>query len=328
MNLSFIKTRNVLKKFSPKYFLAVTLLALMCVYLVFSTRYITVCMDSLQLFCFVVLPSMFPFFFATNLFTKLGVVDKFAEKISRFTGAVFHVNGLGAYAFFMSVLAGYPVGASIVSEYYKNGVIDKNNAQKMAIFSSTAGVTFVVCSVGTLMLGDAKKGGLIYLAHLLATLFTAFIFRGSVKPNAIKPQKNATQKNVLYDGMYSSVISIFMVGGFIVVFSILTAILSDVKLIDFFAQIFTALFRDETLSNGFVSGLLECTSGIKIMCQSKSPLVLPAVSFIISLGGLSVICQSAIYLNKTDISVKKFFCQKLVQASLAFVFCLLLTLIC
>ncbi|MCI6976113.1 MAG: hypothetical protein MR895_02065, partial [Clostridiales bacterium] len=86
------------------------------------------------LFWAAVLPALFPFFFFTRMLTGLGfpeTVGKFFEKPVKF---LFHTPPISAYIFFMSVLSGYPIGAKLISEFYKNGVINTEESKKNNCF--------------------------------------------------------------------------------------------------------------------------------------------------------------------------------------------------
>lgn len=90
--------------------------------------------DGVILFWAAVLPALFPFFFFTRMLTGLGfpeTIGKFFEKPVKF---LFHTPPISAYIFFMSVLSGYPIGAKLISEFYKNGVINTEESKKLLLF--------------------------------------------------------------------------------------------------------------------------------------------------------------------------------------------------
>ena len=83
-------------------------------------------------------------------------------------------------------------------------------------------------------------------------------------------------------------------------------------------KFFTLLFGEETLARGFVYGLVECTTGVGFAANSLSPLKIPAVGFLISFGGLSVMAQSLVFLKKAKIKTARFFLSKFLHAAFTF----------
>lgn len=61
----------------------------------------------------------------------------------------------------MSVLSGYPIGAKLISEFYKNGVINTEESKKIIAFSSTSAPLFVIGTLGVFMLDNVSYGVII-----------------------------------------------------------------------------------------------------------------------------------------------------------------------
>ena len=137
---------------------ALIILLLMCAVLINPERYLSSVKDGVILFWAAVLPALFPFFFFTRMLTGLGfpeTVGKFFEKPVKF---LFHTPPISAYIFFMSVLSGYPIGAKLISEFYKNGVINTEESKKIIAFSSTSAPLFVIGTLGVFMLDNVLYG--------------------------------------------------------------------------------------------------------------------------------------------------------------------------
>ncbi len=60
---------------------------------------------------------------------------------------IFNVPGIGAYAFIMGIISGYPVGAKIVTEFRKNGECSKVEAERLLSFSNNSGPLFIIGTV-------------------------------------------------------------------------------------------------------------------------------------------------------------------------------------
>ena len=90
-------------------------LAAMFLFAAFSDRYLSVVTEGIALWAAVVLPSLFPFFFLTALLTGLNAVSGLAARMTPVTKRLFRTPGQTAYAFAMSAVSGYPVGAKILA---------------------------------------------------------------------------------------------------------------------------------------------------------------------------------------------------------------------
>lgn len=62
--------------------------------------------------------------------------------------------GIGAYAFIMGIISGYPVGAKIVTEFRKNGNCSRAEAERLLAFTNNSGPLFIIGTVGVSMFGN------------------------------------------------------------------------------------------------------------------------------------------------------------------------------
>ena len=62
--------------------------------------------------------------------------------------------GIGAYAFIMGIISGYPVGAKIVTEFRKNGNCSRAEAERLLSFTNNSGPLFIIGTIGVSMFGN------------------------------------------------------------------------------------------------------------------------------------------------------------------------------
>lgn len=291
--------------------------------------YVSSAFEGIKLWAIVVLPSLLPFFFFTALLSKTGVTKKTAELLEKPCNVLFGTGGYAAYAFLMSVLSGYPVGAKIIGDLGENGLIDKDEATKMSAFCSTSGPLFIAGSVGTGMFGSAKAGRFLLLIHILSAIAVGVVFRfvRKSKPNEtrnfIPKISEKKSDNALYDCVFSSVVSIAVVGGFICVFYVLADIAENNNLLFPLLKAVEFLTGNPELSKAFSYGLIECTRGCKMLANcGLSTYSLTFASMLIAFGGVSVIAQSISFLKKAGVKISCFLSAKAVQTLFAAVFCL------
>lgn len=297
-------------------------------FIIMPGKYIKACQTGISLWAACVLPATFPFLFLTALITKLGYVNKISRFLSPATKKIFNLPGISGYVLLVSVISGYPVGAKIIADLKEGGAITSSEATKISAVASTSGPLFILGSVGTNMFSSVKTGAIILISHYLATILSGIILRGKKEQSAEKTfTPRADENEVLYSAMYNSVISVMCVGGFIAAFYTLSVMLEDMKILYPLSFIIDNLPFSDGLGGGISKGLIEMTSGCKELAASGNFLAVPSCAFIITLGGMSIIFQQLAYLKKAGVKTGFFILSKLLQATLAFIVCLLFSLI-
>lgn len=285
------------------------LLAAMVFFLSSPARYGKCVLDGVSLWAVSVLPATFPFLFLTALFTRLPLFGKAAEKISPVMGKVFRVSGTGGCAALLAALSGYPVGARGVLDLYESRRIDSSESFRLACLATTTGPMFLVGAVGGGMMGRPALGWLLLLCHFLAVWIVCFVLRFIGKPVKQAPVLyRAPQGDALYESLYSSVISILCVGGSIALFYAFGQMVTDI------------LPAMPPASTALVRGLLEMTAGCKLFSENVTPLSLAGCSFLVTFGGLCVLCQQIAFLSRAEVKTAPFLLVKLLQGLLAGVF--------
>lgn len=196
----------------------------------------------LLLFANSVVPALLPFFIATEILSHTNVVLKIGELFNRYMRPIFNVPGIGAYALVMGIISGYPVGAKIVTNFRNNGLCTKAEAERLLAFTNNSGPLFILGTVGITMFGNTEIGILLFITHLISSLFVGFLFRfwkynDKEKINAYKKSSsssaNITFSNlgeVLSDSILNAVHTIVIIGGFVVLFSVIISILNNLRI--------------------------------------------------------------------------------------------------
>ena len=291
--------------------------------------------NGLILFSTSVLPTLFPFLFITKMLTDFGFVQKITNATSKTFKLLFGTNGIALYIFSMSLLCGYPVGAKILSDLARKGKITKEEANQMLPFCTSSGPLFIIGTVGVQMFENKALGAKLFLIHFLATFFVAATMCNITRhKNKIHSQTKQTATKctnldqILSKSMTDTCLSVLSIGGFITIFYVLIDILTKFKILAPLTKL-TSIFlgtihANKSLSNGLSSGLFELTRGCKDLSISGAITAPVAISFLLGFGGLSIILQSASFLSKAKISIKKFLLTKTLQGIVAVLFALLI----
>lgn len=322
------KSANDFLKLAFKTIFTAFLLFIAVVLAIFPQKYISVCSQGIKVWAISVLPSLLPFFFLTTLMVKTDCVNGLTKIFSPITKYVFKCPEITAYPFVMSMLSGYPIGCKILADLHQNGQLDSENCKKASVFCSTSGPMFIIGAVGVGMFNSSRIGKILYVSHALAAIILGFVFSFKKTENSqtISPSLNKETSNVLYDCAYSSVISACVVGAFISIFFVFTYVACDFRLLTPLTMIFKPFFG-ENVSTQFCKGIIECTQGAIYLSKISGNLPIILTSFLISFGGISVICQSSVYLKKAEVPPLGFVCTKLLHGLLsAFITALILFL--
>ncbi|MBR7100486.1 MAG: hypothetical protein IKC91_04970 [Clostridia bacterium] len=294
---------------------------LLCVLLLFSCfpkRYMDACLHGVSLWATCVLPSTLPFLFVTGLITRLGFVNKLSKWFTPVTEFLFALSGVSGYCLMMSFLSGYPVGAKTLSDLKEQGVISRSEATKMSFICSSSGPLFILGSVGMGMFCSAVVGGILLLSHFAAIVLSGIVFRfyKATPAKGYLPALGRTD-NLLYECMYSSVISVLCVGGFIAVFFTLSQILTDWHVLSPLSALISGLGADGDTAKFFAQGLIEMTGGCSHLATNTLPLNVGMCAFLITFGGVSILVQQILFLQKAEVKLGIFFAVKLLQAAVA-----------
>ncbi len=320
--------KNINTFFSFIFFVILIAISLI---LSFGSGFSALTLEGIQLWLLLVLPAMFPYFFITAILSSLSITSKIASKFSPLTKRLFNVGGGCGYAFFMSLIAGYPIGAKIISDLFDKGAINESEAIRACTFCSTSSPMFLISSVGKIMFKNSFYGLILLISSTISSIIIGIIFSNynkHDKPNTTPFISNQKLDNILYESAYSSVISVLVVGAIITIFYILSSLLFRFNILSPIISLFALILGDTERAKALTFGLIESTRGLKLLSSlSFNTLSLPLASFICGFGGVSVIMQSVAYLKKAKIKTAPFIKAKLLCAVLNFIITLIICLI-
>ena len=252
---------------------------------------------------------------------------------------IFNVPGCGAYAMLMGIISGYPIGAKIVTNFRKDGMCSKEECERLLAFTNNSGPLFIIGTVGITMFCNSLIGVLLFITHLLACLTVGILFRfwkanktsshTSYSNNTLKiSNTNVSFSNlgeVLSSAISSATSTILMIGGFVILFSVILSILENSNLISVISSALEPIFNMFGITNnsfvsGFVSGIIELTNGVQkitaIPCREISTNIILS-ALLLGFGGISILLQVFSITSKTDISIKPYIIGKILHGIFA-----------
>lgn len=223
--------------------------ALFCLFtlclVIFSKSNLTAAKAGLLLWANQVVPSLLPFFMATEMLSYTNIVTKIGKCLDPIMRPLFNVPGCGAYAFIMGIISGYPVGAKIVSNFRRQGLCTKEEAERLVAFTNNSGPLFILGTVGITFFSNTLIGILLLVTHILAGISVGLLFRFWKNPKTSKntfhshytlsSEKEtvcfANLGEVLGKSILSAINSVMVIGGFVVLFSVILSILEKSHLL-------------------------------------------------------------------------------------------------
>lgn len=300
----------------------------------------------LNLWWNVVFPSLLPFFILSEILMGLGVVHFIGILLEPLMRPVFNVPGIGAFAMSMGLASGYPMDAVITCKFRKNQLCTAVEAERLLSFTNTADPLFMFGAVAVGMFGMPELGATIAIAHYLSSFIVGVIFRyhGRERDTHTKDPQSSTSNiivralralyaakqedkrsmgQLLGDSVKTSMNTILLIGGFIILFSVFLQILSVVGVTAVLATLFSGILNvigfDTNLAPAMVSGFFEIDLGALAASQADAPLIEKVViaSGIIAWSGISVHGQVASIVIESGIRMLPYMVARLLHALLA-----------
>ena len=289
-----------------------------------------------KLFFKAVFPSLFPFLVIINIIISCDGIHTYSKLLGNILCNPLKLPKECSLALLISLLCGYPLGARYTCDLYEKNIIDVHTCERLLNIASNSGPLFIIGSVGTSMMFSTKIGYILLLSNIFSCLVMGFIIPAKNSAFKIKnrnynsPKPHAGNINIgsiLKNSIEDAVKNCLNIGGFIVVFSVITGIIKDNALFHIVLnKISLIIGSSDNFIEGLLLGMLEMTNGCYLISSSSLDLYvkLPILSFLIAFSGLSAISQVYSYTYKHDVSIKKYISRKFIQGIISSFFTIIL----
>ena len=300
----------------------------------------------------IVFPSLLPFFIVSEMLIGFGVVKFIGVLLEPLMRPLFKVPGVGGFVWAMGMASGFPAGAKLTARMRQEGHLTQIEAERLVSFTNSSNPLFIFGAVAVGFFHNPQLGVLLALAHYLGNICVGLIMRfyGKETPDKVKDKQGKfivrTALSALHqtrikdkrpigkllgDAVNSSIQTLLMVGGFIILFSVINKLLFHLHITAALAKVFDILLSSlsfpDMLSIPFISGLFEITLGSDLTSGVQDATLLQQAiitSFILGFSGFSVQAQVASILAQTDIRFKPFFFARIMQGLFASLFAFIL----
>lgn len=278
----------------------------------------------LNLWFYTILPTLLPFIILSDLLVHSGILQPLLSHTESFFQKFFGLSGYGGYALFLGLFCGYPIGAKITADLYRQERISVQEADYLLTFVNNASPGFLQ---GYLLFQILQLENLRILTFLIfygslfltSVIFRFFIFRKTRCFHSLPPAADQRIPSPMSSVVRSSVERLFdtsimngletaaRLGGYLMVFSLLSSMICKAGAAFPFL---TPLF----------ASLMELTTGLSLLKSCGLP---PVLLYLLALtltsfGGISTIAQTRGMLCGTPLSIRTYIIGKLVNACCTF----------
>ncbi|WP_182199055.1 sporulation integral membrane protein YlbJ [Paraliobacillus salinarum] len=291
-----------------------------------------------------VFPSLLPFFVTAELLIGFGVVRFIGVLFEPIMRPIFNVPGAGSFVWAMGMASGYPSGAKLTARLRQEKQLTQIEAERLVSFTNASNPLFIIAAVSVGFFHDASLGVLLAIVHYTSNSLVGFCMRFYGRKQERKNEQRSKLSvrkafhalhttrirdrrpfgKIFGDAIVNSVQTLLMIGGFIIVFSVMTTLLLQVGvaplLSNGLATILNLFQLPSELALPIFTGLFEITLGAQMIANSDFVSTLSqavAVSFIFAFNGFSVQAQVASILAETDIRFLPYFFARLLHGCLA-----------
>ncbi len=273
--------------------------------------------SGVELFLFVVFPSLLPFFVVSSIMLKTGIVESLGKKIEPCMRILFGCPGASAYAFILGWISGYPQGVRIVCKMVDDGILSKQGAERTIVYCSATGPLFIVGTIAAGLLKSPQTAIMIMLSHYGGAIMAGQIERLFLPKDRIVSVDQLESNrlpagNLLGNAMKDGVHSLWIVGGYIVLFSCIIGLMDVSGLLGAIGMLFSPLLKLLGLpadsAKAFIAGIIEITNGCSLTANTNISLEMKACicTMMVSWSGLSIHAQAISYIAGSGLSVKRY----------------------
>lgn len=311
-----------------KYLFTIIFFSFLISLLIFSNSNLIAVQNGLVLWATKVVPTLFPFFVATELLCQTNFTYILGKYLNKFMKPIFNVPGESCIAILLGIISGYPVGAKVVCNLKKGKIISKIEAERLIAYTNNSGPLFILGTVGIALFNNKHIGIILLVSHILSSILVGYCFK-FWKKNKFEvtyaerkfnykstPIKLSNFGEILGNAIKNSISSILLIGGFIVIFSVILSILENSQILILLANSLSTIGIPKDITISFITGILELTNGVNLcstLYENYSLLSILLTSFLLGFGGISVLFQVYSIIAKEHISIKPYFYGKLLQ---------------
>ncbi len=281
---------------------------LLCLSLVLFTQpALAAAKTALSLWWDILLPTLFPFFASATLMERTGALHMLANLLHPLSKRAC----ISRYALPMLLLggiSGYPSGARLCGMLQRSGNVSGDEAERLGTLCNLCSPMFLMGAVAGGMFSNMKLFLPLAVSHYGSALIIAVAvsvlrpIRFAEPPTRLTRPSQEPLYRVLPLSITDGMADMLKVGGSVVFFLVLAAVLKEMKILSVLGAPIDAAFdavKGDSPAQGILLGVLEMTGGCHLISETGMPILsaVPICSFLISFGGLSIMVQAMAFVE-------------------------------
>lgn len=280
---------------------------LLLLILIFPNQSIAGASHGLTLWYTKIVPTLLPFMLISSFITKNDSLNVIVGPINNSKNWSSHIDIYTLLAIILGFLCGMPTGAKIIDDFVAAGIISQRKAFCLIVFCNNLSPMFIIGYTYTLCLNKTLPLYIVLISIYLPC-FIIYIILKSRSFNNMNINASIKLPVESFDSiMYTSLISIFKIGLYIMLFSIILCIINYA-------------FHNSYIL--LMSSILEVTNGLDMVSNNmfldkkiKAALIVSLTSF----GGISGIYQTKCVTNNIKLPLYKYAIAKALIALICFI---------
>ena len=282
--------------------------------LFFSKDSVQLAADGLSVWFQTMIPALFPFMLLSCLLVRQQMTEKLSFFLSPLLCPLLRISPQGVYCVLTGFLCGFPMGARNIAELYRRKEISRKEAQYLLGFCNNMGPLFIL----SVLLPSLAIKNIPAAFFLLGIYGIPFLYALPLNLCQKSPSKAAPEPFLksLDSAIHSGIEGITVLGAYLIVGNLL-------YLFPLIVSRSLTRYTDIVLPDILLCAsrcLLEITGGIHAL-SGRLPLFLLTI---LPFGGLCCLLQTKGMLAGTDLSMRRYVFDKLLQCLLSFFYFFLL----
>ena len=198
----------------------------------FPTQAFKAACDGVDLWFHTLLPSLLPFCILSHIFITTEIIPKLLRPFEKISRNIFGLSSYGTYAVTLGLLCGYPMGAKMVGDLYRQQKINYQEGAYLLTISNHASPMFLSTYIYLHLFQNEVPLSKIFLIMYSSSIFTLFFFRiyfymltqhenpYILHATSLDPAQYSIHIETIDEAIFHGFEIITKLGGYIILFSI------------------------------------------------------------------------------------------------------------
>lgn len=336
---------NLKRLIQPQVLILACVIIFVCSMIVFPSAVFEASKAGINAWWNIAFPALLPFFIASELLAGYGVIQFMGVLLEPVMRPLFNLPGAASFVMAVGYTSGFPISASLSARLRTENICTRYEAERLMCFTNNSSPLFMLIAVGVGMFNNPALGVVISTAHYLANFLLGLALRfykreearhirscsadRQIWRKALTEMKLALRNDlrpfgkIMGDAVSSSINKLLIIGGFIIVFSVIIKISGIIGITAVLDKVISVIMMPFGLSAQVIQslscGFFEITLGTKAAAEASGPLSqkLAAAGMILGWSGASVLAQVSAMISHTDLKMGLFVLCRIAHSLLA-----------